>query len=439
LSASRHSDYLGALPSDWETVPLDELGDIVGGGTPSRNNPSFWGGGILWVTPSEITELGTKVLSRTRETITPSGLAGSAARLLPQRALLITTRATIGAVAIAGAPVATNQGFRSLVCNATADPDFYFHLLRHIASELSRLGSGSTFDEISRTDVGRIVVPRPPLDEQRRVAAVLDEADRLLEETDAVMDKLQLLRSGLIRTLLSRGVDDQGRLRPFPDGDGDAESPLGALPHDWELRRLADLSLNRGDYGSGAAAKPFDPKLPRYVRITDIRDDGTLSDETFASITENEARGYELETNDLLFARSGATVGKTYLYDPDDGRCAHAGYVIKFRLDPQRCVPRYVAHFTRSPFYWRWVGRTLRQGAQPNINADEYRELLLPCPPLPEQERIAATLDAVDERIHAEARYGEKLKLGKDGLAADLLSGTIRAPSAIEPAAAVAV
>lgn len=110
-------------------------------------------------------------------------------------------------------------------------------------------------------------------------------------------------------------------------------SPWGKIPKDWEIKILGQLARNNGEYGSGSAALEFTPDLPRYVRITDITDNGCLDPNSRASIDRKNAEGYYLQQEDLLFARSGATVGKTYLYDSADGECAHAGYVIKFSLN----------------------------------------------------------------------------------------------------------
>ena len=201
---------------------------------------------------------------------------------------------------------------------------------------------------------------------------------------------------------------------------------------------MAELSFNKGDYGANAAARPYQPTLPRYVRITDIQADGRLSPTSLASVSEAEGRGYEISDADLLFARSGATVGKTYLYNPVDGRCVHAGYVIKFALDPSKCDPRFVFHFTRSDGYWRWVGRTLRQGAQPNINASEYRSLEVPYPDVDEQRAIADVLDAHDRVVFIEERRRSKLAALRAGVARDVLSGQRRVSGFGPPAAEAA-
>jgi type I restriction enzyme S subunit len=140
-----HQEYLSRLPIDWEIVPLSELGVVYSGSTPSRTEPKLWNGEIAWVTPREITELRDKWLTSTRETITNVALGGSATKLLPKGTLLVTTRATVGAIAIAAIPVTTNQGFKSIVPNPRTDATFYYYLLQFVAREMTRRASGSTF------------------------------------------------------------------------------------------------------------------------------------------------------------------------------------------------------------------------------------------------------------------------------------------------------
>ena len=223
MPASRHDEWLASLPADWEQVPISELGDLVSGGTPKRSEPSFWGGDIAWVTPSEITELRSKWLYDTREHITAAGLAGSGARLLPTGSLLVTTRATVGAIAIAARPVATNQGFKSIIANGTADMHFYFHLFQLIAPELKRLASGSTFDEISRRDFGKVVVPRPKIAEQRVIAEILDTADETIALNERLVSKLRLEKLGLAQDLLG------GQVRA---AEAASESGTGDVAHE---------------------------------------------------------------------------------------------------------------------------------------------------------------------------------------------------------------
>lgn len=166
----------------------------------------------------------------------------------------------------------------------------------------------------------------------------------------------------------------------------------------WPAVALRELAISDGQYGLGSPSREFRNGDPRYVRITDIRDDGRLH--TGAVVAPDcEPQDWQkalLAEGDLLFARSGATVGKTYLHQTSELPAVYAGYLIRFRLDYARVFPRYVFHFTKSPAYRRWVSSSQRAVAQPNINAKQYAELPVPLPPLDEQRRLAAILDCAD-------------------------------------------
>ena len=174
----------------------------------------------------------------------------------------------------------------------------------------------------------------------------------------------------------------------------------GHVPHGWHLTRLGDL-CDPPEYGANAPARPFDPNLPRYVRITDLTDDGQLRTGDARSADPRRTLGFELTTGDLLFARSGATAGKTYLYREEDGPCVYAGYLIRFRPHSTKVLPGFVELWTRSTFYRRWLRSVSRIGAQPNINASEYASLPILVPPLAEQETIVRMLDSIEEVIES--------------------------------------
>ena len=194
----------------------------------------------------------------------------------------------------------------------------------------------------------------------------------------------------------------------------------GQLPDGWRMVRLGDL-CEPPEYGAAASAEPFDPDLPRYVRITDISDDGRLRLDGARSANPAQVKGFQLNEGDFLFARSGS-VGRTYLYRSHDGPCVFAGYLIRFRTDPELLLPEYLNHFTHSASYYRWVSSMLRVGAQPNINATEYSSLTIPLPPLPEQRAIADVLDSIDEAIERTEAVIAATETLRDSLLHELLT-----------------
>ena len=163
----------------------------------------------------------------------------------------------------------------------------------------------------------------------------------------------------------------------------------------YPMVRLSELLSALPEYGAGEAGiERTNIKQPRYIRITDISDDGELSPELGATAETVEAK-YFLSDGDLLFARSGATVGKCYLHEKSrvGYPCFYAGYMIRMRLKPS-ILPKYVFAFTQTSYYREWVASVQRSAGQPNINAQEYCNLKIPVPPPEVQRQIVAELDA---------------------------------------------
>lgn len=210
------------LPTRWRQVKLGTCCQIVSGSTPRRDRPKYWGGEIPWATPRDLSGLDGTVLSHTAERITDAGYRSCPTTLLPAGAVLFTSRAPIGLVAIAGVPVCTNQGFKSLVPGPDVDSGYLYWCIRHHAPGIAARGSGSTFAEVSKEVVSRFQIPLPPLPEQRRIAAALDKADairRKRRESLRLLD--ELLRSAFLEMFGDPVRNEKG----------------------WERRRLADIGL----------------------------------------------------------------------------------------------------------------------------------------------------------------------------------------------------
>ena len=154
-------------------------------------------------------------------------------------------------------------------------------------------------------------------------------------------------------------------------------------------------------------------------------EDGRLRTDDPRSANSSSVVDYELRSGDLLFARSGATVGKTYLYRSEDGPCVFAGYLIRFRVKPDVALAKFAEIYTRSSPYRRWVNSMQRAGAQPNINASEYSSLPIPLPPLPEQRAIATVLNIINETIECTRKDLARRRSFKLSISDALLEGRL--------------
>ena len=163
---------------------------------------------------------------------------------------------------------------------------------------------------------------------------------------------------------------------------------------------LKDISLKgKGEYGIGASAVPYSVKLPKYLRITDINLDGTLKYEDMKSVNDINSKKYILSENDIVFARTGNSTGKNYFYDISDGELVYAGFLIKFSLDPNKVVPKFIKYYCMSSYYWGWINGVSTGSTRANINAKTYGELPLILPNLSYQQKSVRILEILDKKI----------------------------------------
>ena len=195
--------------TEWIECTLDKLGEIVGGATPSTKCEDYYGGSIPWITPKDLSSFKGRYITSGERNITEKGLASCSAQMMPKDAVLFTSRAPIGYVAIASQSVCTNQGFKSIVVNEKADPLFVYYLLKYNKDAIEAMGSGTTFKEVSGKTM-RAVKVRIPLDVsyQKRIAAVLDSLDTKIENNERINDNLQQQAMALYAEMFLNSSDN---------------------------------------------------------------------------------------------------------------------------------------------------------------------------------------------------------------------------------------
>lgn len=203
-------------------------------------------------------------------------------------------------------------------------------------------------------------------------------------------------------------------------------SSLGIIPQDWNVLRLGDVCSNNGDYGLNAPAIDYSINMPTYLRITDIDENGKFCTGDMKSVDNPMTKNYYLKDGDIVFARTGATVGKTYLYNKKDGRLVYAGFLIKFSPNDKRILPYYLKVYTETKMYWNWVAVVSQRSGQPGINASEYCSFKMIVPPIEEQKKIAEILSEWDKAIELQTKLIEKLEMRKRALMQRLLTGRVR-------------
>ena len=295
------------------------------------------------------------------------------------------------------------------------DTDFYEHYFKSTSWHTyvrSVSSTGARHDRMSITNAGfmRMPVPDPHPDEQRKIADCLGSLDDLIAAEGRKLAALRDHKKGLMQQLFPGEGETQPRLR-FPEFRDSGE---------WKMIALSELLACNPDYGVNAAASPYSENLPTYIRITDIDDDGRYLPQGRVSVDIETKDDDYLQEGDIAVARTGASVGKSYRYRPEDGRLVFAGFLIRIRPNLTKLNSRFLAAYLSTGQYWDWVRITSARSGQPGINGSEYAAMPLPVPldedPKGEQCKIADCLSALDAGIDAQVEKLDALRTHKRGL-----------------------
>ena len=187
--------------AEWKECTISDLGTVVGGATPSTKKlENYDGGKIPWITPKDLSSFSGRYISRGERNITEVGLRSCSTQLLPVHSVLFSSRAPIGYIAIAQNEVCTNQGFKSVVPNEDTDFMFLYYLLKHNKEAIEHMGSGTTFKEVSGNTMKGISVKVPTsIEEQKKIASVLDALDCKIERNEEINDNLEQQAQALFK------------------------------------------------------------------------------------------------------------------------------------------------------------------------------------------------------------------------------------------------
>ena len=238
-----------------------------------------------------------------------------------------------------------------------------------------------------------ISIPLAPLSEQQRIVDYLDSAFAKIDAMKANAEKALNEAKALFQASLKEMLEPK---------------------EGWEEKTLKDVSVIYGNYGLSVPSTEFNGV--RYLRITDITEWGDLNDEKVSAKLDEEKEQELLEEGDILFARTGATVGKTLMYKEAFGKCLFAGYLIRYRINKEIVLPKFIFYITHSANYYKWVLENQKAAAQPNISAKLYNEYVVSYPSISEQQSIVTTLDSLKSKVDRLQENYEKISQECDAL-----------------------
>lgn len=262
---------------------------------------------------------------------------------------------------------------------------FYYYIANNFRYIIEEGGAKNTVDSVRLYMIQNFLMTVPTKEEQRDIVSYLDkkcsEIDKVISAQQKRIALLQELKQSVITHAVTKGLNPNVEMK-----DSGVEW-IGKIPASWDVVHLKRILRERMQYGANEPAESDDTTYPRYIRITDITANGELRPETFKSLEPSKAKDYLLDKGDVLFARSGATVGKTFLFNADIKAC-YAGYLIKASCDKHRMFPEYLYYYTQSGAYECWKNSVFIQSTIQNIGADKYQMMYIPVPSKDEQKQI---------------------------------------------------
>lgn len=380
-------EWIGDIPAQWNNLRLRFVCEFRNGYTPSKANPEFWvDGTIPWYRMEDIRDSGRK-LNEAKQYVTKDAIKGGG--LFEAGSFILATTATIGEHAVLIVDSLANQRFTNLKIRKSLSGsllrDYFFYYLFVIDDYCKATTKTSTFPAVSMELLKNSHVVFPLVQEQQAIVDYLDkkcsEIDNVISAQQKRIALLQELKQSVITHAVTKGLNPNVEMK-----DSGVEW-IGKIPASWDVVHLKRILRERMQYGANEPAESDDTTYPRYIRITDITANGELRPETFKSLEPSKAKDYLLDKGDVLFARSGATVGKTFLFNADIKAC-YAGYLIKASCDKRRMLPEYLYYYTQSGAYECWKNSVFIQSTIQNIGADKYQMMYIPVPSKDEQKQI---------------------------------------------------
>ena len=372
-------------------VRLGDICTVVSGTTPKSTIPEYWDGNINWVTPAELTEDSDTIFESQRK-ITQQAVIDSSLKSFPAGTVLLSSRAPIGKVAIAGTEMYCNQGFKNLICSDKVYNRYLYHFLKGQTDYLNSLGRGATFKEISKSIVENIEIPLPPLDEQRRIATTLDKVTNLISKRRRQLDKL----------------DELAKAR-FVEMFGD----LTANHVGWEFTPLSKLcDVRDGTHDSPQYLESGYPLLTSKNFTSgevDFTDCNFISQEDFDKINQRS----KVDVGDIVMPMIG-TIGSPVIVNTEREFAIKNVALIKFEKSQISNI--FVKQILNSDYFKQKTFSSNRGGTQKFIALGDIRKLPIPVVPIELQTQFDNFVKQTDKTKVSISRSLEKLETLKKAL-----------------------
>ena len=383
----------------WKLVKIGDIGEVVGGGTPSTKCSDYYGGDIPWITPKDLSNFRNRYISRGERMISKLGLENSSARMLPPFSVLFTSRAPIGYIAIAKNELCTNQGFKSIIpdpkkCNVL----FLYYLLKYKKNDIELIANGSTFQEVSGTALKNFEVSIPPLDEQGKIAAILSALDDKIELNNKINRNLEAQAQAIFKSWF---VDTQNldrklvRVRDFFD------ISIGKTPPRKEPNWFSDN----------------DADVP-WVSISDMGDCGTFISYTSEYLTKEAISMFNIRLvpDNTVLLSFKLTIGRIAI---TDGEMATNEAIAHF-ISNDKYINEYLYCYLKN-FNFQTIGNTSSIAIA--VNSKIIKDMPFTLPTKEEVMKFHSITNPIFNTIKSNQRESNRLANIRNALLPKLISG----------------
>lgn len=421
-------EWLGEVPAHWDVAPIKREFSIVGGSTPKSDVDRYWDGEIVWVSPADLSKLDSMVIEASQRMITEEGLTSCGTTMVPRGSIVLSTRAPIGSLAIAGKDLCTNQGCKSLVPKG-ANPWFYAYLLSVCTKALNVRGKGTTFLELSGDELGTFRIPVPMSTEQVAIACFLDKEtakiDELISEQEKLIALLNEKRQAVISHAVTKGLDPN-----VPMKDSGIEW-LGEVPAHWGVAPLKRdvLFLTSGSRGW---AEHYVDDGAIFIRIGNLKRESIdldLSDIQRVSVPEGaEGERTRLAYGDVLFSIT-AYLGSVAVVPAEFEPAYVSQHVALVRLKQNQLLPEWAAYVALSIIGKTYLESQGYGGTKIQLSLGDVANVPMTIPPIPEQRLIinavTGQLNGMDALIEEASTVISLLRERRSALISAAVTGKI--------------
>ena len=413
---------VGVIPEDWRVEKVGEVCDFI---VPGRNKPKLFDGDIPWITTPDLEEGKPVTVSRFGLCISRKEAKFVGSKIVPSGSVLMSCAGELGIVALTQNEMVVNQQLHVFIPTECIEKIFLLNVLAYQKDEIASYGTKTAVPYLNKSSCNSILIPVPPLPEQRSIATALSDMDELLGGLDRLLAKKRDLKQAAMQQLLT----GKKRLSGFGEGKGYKQTKFGLIPEDWEVTNIGELTIK---VGSGITPtggnRVYKQEGRPFIRSQNVGwgcllldDIAFIDEETHSRFPETE-----IKINDVFLNITGASIGRSSVADfrVEGGNVNQ--HVCIIRTNECLLVPHYLNLILLSSLGQKQIDNFQAGGNRQGLNFSQVRSIFIPLPHPPEQTAIASILSDMDTEIAAIEQRRNKTRDLKQAMMQELLTGRIR-------------